>query len=301
MKSSGKEKFHFYYIFNTIRGYSAFFLVLLIIFLLSVPYFLLSLTFDRKKNIYRVTIYVLVRFFWLLNWKWWPRMVSGVPLKAPVKGERRIYVINHQSLLDGLLMFLLPGDIRFMASQLYTNIPVFGAGVEFLGNIAVKRDEQGAPLDIYYGAKEILGNGYPLVIFPEGHRSRTSRLERFQNSAFMLALEEKADIVPVVFDSWNVLRPGGFLIRKVDVGVRILDPIPYESFKNDHYKKVSNRVRAVILKEILTVYENKKNQNKNYYRHHSKFTAIDEEMKQELVRLEAKLASGDSGAEEDKR
>ncbi|MCG8570712.1 MAG: 1-acyl-sn-glycerol-3-phosphate acyltransferase, partial [Spirochaetes bacterium] len=163
-------------------------------------------------------------------------------------------------------------------------IPVFGLGVSVTGNVSVKRDGQGSQLDNYLQAAEIVSAGYPLVIFPEGTRSRNGKMNRFQNSAFMLALEKKAEIVPVVLDTWNVLRPGSKLIRDHHFTLKVLDTIRFDEFQHLNYKEVSTFVKTKMLSQFLEVIQKKK-ADQRYYRNSKKFRELDQEMSDELSDL----------------
>jgi 1-acyl-sn-glycerol-3-phosphate acyltransferase len=283
-----KTRFKISYLFNTVLTWFVLGIILLLIVFLTPFYMVISL-FEKEKRHYLFTIRILVRLYFLLNFVPLSKRVEYNGIKAPAPGQKRIYVINHGSLIDGLLLFLMPGAIKFFASSFYARIPIFGMGVTAAENVAVSRDNMGDPLNIYYAAKDLLHRGYPLVIFPEGHRSRDSRVHKFQNSAFMLALEEKADIVPVVFETWNILRPGSILIREKKFHVRFLDEIPYSSIKHLKYKQVSDLVRLRILENLLEIVEKHKDANPRYYRHEDHYRQIDDVMKDEVLELKNKV------------
>ena len=64
----------------------------------------------------------------------------------------------------------------------------------------------------------------PLLMFPEGHRSRTGGMIAFHGGAFKLAVESGCAVLPIVVDGtlpiyqgWRVLaRPGRITIRVLD-------------------------------------------------------------------------------------
>ncbi|MBP7554562.1 MAG: hypothetical protein KA885_14135, partial [Spirochaetes bacterium] len=69
-------------------------------------------------------------------------------------------------------------------------------------------------------------------------------------SAFMLALEKNASIVPVVIKTWNVLRPSEYIVRNNDFKVKFLDMIKYEDIKDKNYKDISNEIREKMIAEL---------------------------------------------------
>lgn len=238
------------YIFFTLKAYLAL-LIILTLITIATPFALIFVAlFDKEKKVYQYATKIFIKLFFLLNFININKKIDYNGVEKPKDGEKRIYVLNHQSLLDGLLIFLMPGNVKFMANEMYAKIPIFGLGVSFTGNIAVKRGEDSGYLNQYYQAGEILDNSYPLVIFPEGTRNRDGNIGKFYNSAFMLALEKNASIVPVVIKTWNVLRPGEYIVRNNDFKVKFLDMIKYEDIKDKNYKDISNEIREKMIAEL---------------------------------------------------
>lgn len=226
-------------------------LIILTLITIATPFALIIVAlFDKEKKIYQYATKIFIKLFFILNFINIKSKIDYNGVEKPKSGEKRIYVLNHQSLLDGLIIFLMPGNVKFMANEMYAKIPIFGLGVSFTGNIAIKRGEDSGYLSQYYQAGEIIDNGYPLVIFPEGTRNREGKIGKFYNSAFMLAIEKKADIVPVVLKTWNVLKPGEFIVRNNDFRVKFLDPIKYDDIKDRNYKDISNEIREKMTAEL---------------------------------------------------
>jgi 1-acyl-sn-glycerol-3-phosphate acyltransferase len=250
-----REKFKFIYIFYTLRAFLAL-LIILIIIILILPYLVIIIFFDKKKKIYLPTLRFFIRLFFILNWIIVDKKIDLNGLKAPKKGEKRIYVINHQSLIDGLLLYLLPGNIKFITKYFFGKILL--PDISYTGNVSIKKIIEIDSLDIYNSACKILDDNYSLVIFPEEYKNKNGKIGQFRNSAFVLAKEKKCNIIPVVFDTWNVLRPGSFIIRDTNFSIKILDKINFKTINNANYKKISDITKYKILKELLNI--RKKNQ-----------------------------------------
>jgi 1-acyl-sn-glycerol-3-phosphate acyltransferase len=285
-----KDNFKLKYIYYSFKTLIALIILLILIFLFTPPVLFLTILFDRKEGrLYLFFTRLFVRIFFYLNLLNIDNKINYNNIKSKIKkDEKTIYVINHSSLVDGMLIFLLPGKIKFMANEFYGKIPVVGLGIRMMNNVSINRNDEGSQLNQYFQALEILENNYPLAIFPEGTRSRTSKLNKFQNSAFMLALEAKANIVPVIFDTWNVLRPGSLVIRTNDIKVEYLDPIYYEKIKDINYKTISKIVKYKMIKRLLEIRDEKRNR-KNYYRNNPEYKKIDNEMKNELIGLKNQI------------
>lgn len=229
-------------------------LIFLLLVLISTPFALLYiLIYDREKRIYLTATRLYIRLFFYINLI---NIDRRIDLSAIDRREGRnvIYAVNHFSLLDGFLLFLLPGRIKFMAHERFAKIPILGLGITLTGNVAIKKGGQrktGELISEYYQAEDIVRAGHPLAIFPEGTRSRDGIMGRFYNSAFMLALEEQVDIVPVMFDTWHALPPGGLTVRSNCFQVKALPPLRYEEFKHLTYKEISIKVKKRLLQALV--------------------------------------------------
>lgn len=272
-------------VFNTIIGWSMFILVnSALIFL--VPFIMLySFIFDRNKKVFA---YIIKLFFYIFSFLNFVQKldIDFNNLKAPKKGERRIYVLNHASMFDSITMNLLPGPIKSIMKESYARIPVIGWIATSAGNIVLKDVQtSGDQMDIYMNIIETLEKGSPLVIFPEGTKSKNSKIGNFHHGSFKIALDTKADLVPVVFDTWNVIRPGGLWIRDTRIVIRILDTIKYNNFKDKNYKEISKIVKTKLIKGLLEARDQRRSNSKKYYRHIQKYIDLDNEMRKELKEL----------------
>lgn len=94
-----------------------------------------------------------------------------------------VIVANHPSLLDAvLLLALIPNTVCVMKSSLLEN-PFFGATARLAGFI-----RNSDPFDMITHAKEAMGEGANLLLFPEGTRSLSMRnVNSLNHSAALLS------------------------------------------------------------------------------------------------------------------
>ena len=283
------EKITFYHIFSSLICYSLFIIVNLILALLIPFVFMLTVFFDKDKKAFAYLVKIFSRIFCFINFIQ-KNDFDFSQLQAPAKGERRIYVINHASMFDTVIMFLLPGPIKSLMKESYSKIPVIGWIARLGGNIILRENTgAGGQMNLYMNIVEQLENGSPIVIFPEGTRSRDSRIGRFYPGTFKIALDTRADLVPVVFDTWNVIRPGGLLIRDTRVTARVLDKINYEDIKDLSYKDISDNIRVKMIRELLEIRDERRKSHPSYYRHNKKYQDIDNQMRSKVSELEGKI------------
>jgi 1-acyl-sn-glycerol-3-phosphate acyltransferase len=98
---------------------------------------------------------------------------------------------------------------------------------------------------------EILKQGYNLVLFPEGTRSKTGEVMEFKAGGFKLASKSNAAIVPVVINgSINMMKKGSIRIQPADVQITILPPLPITDENKRDTGALSQHVRATIIDEL---------------------------------------------------
>jgi 1-acyl-sn-glycerol-3-phosphate acyltransferase len=140
-----------------------------------------------------------------------------------------IIVLNHQSAFDIYCLALLPFSDAIVAIRSWPLKMVWYAPfMRLSGYIDVERTEWEAAKQF---AKTALRRGTALIFFPEGHRSRDGKLQRFRSGPFQLALETGVPVVPVCLSGTNrILPPGRWWLRAAPVIFRVLEPVDPRRF-----------------------------------------------------------------------
>jgi long-chain acyl-CoA synthetase len=73
-------------------------------------------------------------------------------------------------------------------------------------------------------AGEALDQGYHVLVFPEGHRSRDGRLQTFEPGIGLLAQESQVPVQPIFIEGLR-LRDGGKWPKRGEVAVRLGEPL----------------------------------------------------------------------------
>lgn len=131
-----------------------------------------------------------------------------------------IYIINHQSLLDAVVVARLLDEnvVPLVKSEIQSN-PVIGPLLRQAGTIFVDRANPN-PRDDVRKAMGVLANGSSLLIAPEGTRSQLGEIAPFKRGAFMLARKSNVPVIPLVLHNVKDALPrGGIFIRPAKIRV----------------------------------------------------------------------------------
>ena len=173
-----------------------------------------------------------------LDWitrTWARQMVALAGGKVEVSGLENLpehggvlYVANHQGAFDiPLLTGFIPGVKGFVSKKENFRLPIVSVWMRLLGCIVIDRgDLRQSAAAIARGVRDLQA-GRSLVIFPEGTRSKSDRLNRFKDGSFKLATRSGAAIVPLTIDgSYRLLEGNRNRIRPGLVRLRIHPPLP---------------------------------------------------------------------------
>jgi 1-acyl-sn-glycerol-3-phosphate acyltransferase len=163
----------------------------------------------------------------LLLWFSGVRVVVEGREHLPAANAGIVYMANHQSYLDPpILLAALPGQLAFLAKAELFRVPLLGLVLRAGGLIPIDRRDRAAATASIARAAASVRAGRPILIFPEGTRSRDGRLLPFKKGPFYLAEQAQAPVVAVRVDGAAALLPRGeWRIRPGTVQVRIASPL----------------------------------------------------------------------------
>jgi 1-acyl-sn-glycerol-3-phosphate acyltransferase len=202
-----------------------FFVVALVIFLLTAP-------FDRRRVVLHLYSCFWASFYVYANPLWRLRVTGRE--KLPWRGPA-VIVANHASLIDILVLFALYRPFKWVSKASIFRVPFIGWNMALNDYVGLVRGKRESVMKMMAECRRHLERGAPVLIFPEGTRTKTGELQAFKDGAFQLAVESKCPLIPVVVHgTGNALPKHGFVLREqVRARVEVLDPIDPAGFTVD--------------------------------------------------------------------
>jgi 1-acyl-sn-glycerol-3-phosphate acyltransferase len=174
--------------------------------------------------------------------------VTAAGLERLEPGRAYVYVSNHASFVDiWVLLACLPPGAVFIAKRSLLHIPILGAALRATGQIPLDRASAAAAALAYDAAARDVRGGRSVIVFAEGTRSRTGRLQPFKKGAFVLAIAAGVPLVPAYLEGTYAAMPRGTLwIRRRGAPVRLTlaPPIPTSALRYEDRDRLLADVRA---------------------------------------------------------
>ena len=159
----------------------------------------------------------------------WPLVRVRYVDHSPQDKPPFIFVANHRSASDAYLMSCLPFECIQVVNIWPFKIPFLGIVAKLAGYLSVRE----MPVeDFLESGSTLLAQGVSVITFPEGTRARSRAMGPFHGTAFRLALQAGATIVPLAISgSENIPRRGSLLLRPGQIVVHKLPGIGADEFK----------------------------------------------------------------------
>jgi 1-acyl-sn-glycerol-3-phosphate acyltransferase len=216
-----------------------------LLFPVAVVVWAVTSPFDARRR-------VLHRFtcFWASLYTWlnplWPVTIRGREHLDP--DTTVVYVANHLSLLDVLVLFRLFTPFRWVSKIENFRVPFVGWNMRLNKYIPLRRGDGASVREMLATADQSLREDVSLMIFPEGTRSSTGQMRPFKPGAFELATGVPVPVVPIVLEGTSDALPkSGFVLRgRHPIRVTVLPPVPAEVVASMSAAELSDHVRDLI-------------------------------------------------------
>ena len=194
-------------------------------FAIALVVFTVTLPFDRRRVVLHLYSCFWAAFYVYCNPIWRMRVVgrSKLPWRGPA-----VIVANHASLIDILVLFALYRPFKWVSKAENFRLPFIGWNMSLNDYVPLVRGNKDSIVAMMAHCRRHLERGMPVLIFPEGTRTRTGELLPFKDGAFRLAADFGCPVVPVAVHGTRHSLPthGSVLRNGMSAFVEVLDPIP---------------------------------------------------------------------------
>ncbi|AFH49750.1 1-acyl-sn-glycerol-3-phosphate acyltransferase [Ignavibacterium album JCM 16511] len=183
-------------------------------------------------------------------------LISGISIK--IDGLENInpkavyvFVSNHSSQLDiTALQWGIPNRLAMIFKKELARIPLFGWQLRLGPYIMIDRKSLESAAKSIEEAKQLMKNKrISVLVFPEGTRSKTGKVQEFKRGAFHLAAKVGYPIVPVTINGTEKILPKGtFKLKRGTIYLHIDKPITTDHIKSKQDEvELMERVRQIII------------------------------------------------------
>ena len=206
-------------------------------------------------------VWVIVFLLPLRNWRhtvvhhfartflWLTGARLSVETEAPPPDKHVVFVANHASYLDGLVICAaIPGRLSFVAKAELEPQFVAGTFLRRLGTLFARRFDPKAGIEDTAAQGKAAQTGERIVSLPEGTLTRYPGLLAFHMGPFLIAAQEGVPVMPVTLSGTrSMLRGDQWFPRPARIRVHIGAPLEPEGTEFDAALRLRDAARAVIL------------------------------------------------------
>ena len=177
-----------------------------------------------------------------------PLTVTGGENLASHSPKPRVYAVTHASALDIPILYVyLPFQFRIIFKSELLSYPFIGWHLKRSGQVCINQQNPRDSIGAIKSALRSLRRGVPLVIFPEGGRTRDGELQPFLPGTFFLAIKAQADIVPIALaGTFDLLPMNTYHIKCQPLEMRVGKAVSTTGLTLQDTDKVSAEVKAAI-------------------------------------------------------
>ncbi len=216
-----------------------------LLFPIAVLIWALTAPFDRRRRaLHQFTC------FWASLYTWlnpaWRVTIHGRDLVKP--DTTYMFVANHLSLLDILVLFRLFYDFKWVSKEAIFKVPAIGWNMRMNKYIPLKRGDRDSVVVMLARCRETLAQGSSIMMFPEGTRSHDGQMRAFKTGAFELAVEAQVPIVPIAIQGTSDALPKhGFVLQgRHAITVTVLPPFEPGESAADASARARAQIAAVV-------------------------------------------------------
>lgn len=178
--------------------------------------------------------------------------IENLPDEGPV-----VFVGNHQGYADiiSYCAAFRKFQFGFIAKDELSKIPLYGEWIRRIRSVFIERDDARASLEAINTGIKYIEDGFSLVIFPEGTRSKGPVPGEFKKGSLKLATKPGVPIIPVSLNgSYKMFEENGYL-KAAEIDILVHPPIETKGLSRKEEKELNEIVEKIILDGVKKLQE----------------------------------------------
>ena len=160
------------------------------------------------------------------------------------ESKRFVFVANHLSLIDSLIVSVFPLKKKFMIAQMFTQIPIFGWLARNAGFVYADRNKPDLNRDAVQRSIETMRDGCSFLVYPEGRRELIPyQLDEFKTGAYRIARATNLPILPLTLKNTEKGMRFGAIVDFANMEIIIDEPFYVE---NEDYKFYIEKTKTIM-------------------------------------------------------
>jgi 1-acyl-sn-glycerol-3-phosphate acyltransferase len=163
--------------------------------------------------------------------------------------DRLCVVANHQGMFDILVVLgWFPKGVGFIAKKELMILPIINVWMKVMHCFFINRKNLRKSAESIEKGVEQIRRGHPVVIFPEGTRSRGGAMGEFKPGSIKLATKADAVIVPVTLDgTYNLYEArGAITLDPAEIRMTIHPAIDTAGLDIEARKALPEKLKSII-------------------------------------------------------
>ncbi|MBN7773363.1 lysophospholipid acyltransferase family protein [Clostridium aminobutyricum] len=192
--------------------------------------------------------------------KWGMRLVKDLDVDLHVIGKENlpekgpvVFVPNHQGYGDIPVCCAVLDKFQtgFIAKRSLSKLPLYGHWIKHIRSVMIERDDPRDALRAIESGIGLIKQGFSLVVFPEGHRSKGGDVAEFKKGSLRLATKTGVPVVPISINgTYKFFEEKGYMQRHFKVDFLIHPPIETAGLDRAQANALSDTVEDIVRKGL---------------------------------------------------
>ncbi|QAT41740.1 lysophospholipid acyltransferase family protein [Aminipila luticellarii] len=173
---------------------------------------------------------------------------ENLPEKGPV-----VFVANHQGYGDIPICCAVLDAFQtgFIAKKSLSKLPFYGEWIKNIRSVMIDRDDPRGSLRSIETAVEFIKQGFSMVVFPEGHRSKGGEISEFKKGSLRLATKPGVPIVPISINgTYKLFEEKGYMQGNFTVDFLIHPMIETAGLSRTEASNLAAEVEQIVRKGL---------------------------------------------------